>query len=227
MTRGTAPILLFATCSILVVFSSSTEAGSGTLLVDTNFINHTNIVEDFGSILDEQTFNSYVQLLKYAAEYQVSIDIPQLLLLGIQSAGKTSFIESFVGFPVGFTSPGTGTRCPVRYYLRFNSEAHQPRVKVDDKAYSAEDLRNVITARMQALGETFSEKMINVEIESSHIPNIVLVDLPGLVADEANPKKAATEKIARKFARDPQYTIVCIIRSAHDKEGVNLLRVLM
>jgi hypothetical protein len=39
---------------------------------------------------------------------------PVYAIIGLQSSGKTSLLNSLAGFTVGYHDPRTGTRCPVR-----------------------------------------------------------------------------------------------------------------
>ena len=71
----------------------------------------------------------YATLLTVQQQFGFELHVPQLVLLGAQSAGKTTFIQSIIGWKVGFTRSGTATRCPVVYELKNNS-GKRDRIKV-------------------------------------------------------------------------------------------------
>jgi hypothetical protein len=51
--------------------------------------------------------------------------LPSLCVLGMQSHGKSSLVQAFVGFPITLVQMGTGTRCPTRFYLEFKEDAEE------------------------------------------------------------------------------------------------------
>lgn len=102
--------------------------------------------------------------LQAAAQMQV----PLLALIGVQSSGKTSMVESIVGFPVGFTARGTATRCPVRYILRSASnESYAVNGRpVPDRGA----LRAAVQTHMEGLGRKFTAEVGVMSSDTSHGP---------------------------------------------------------
>eukprot|EP00913_Durusdinium_trenchii_P024317 g22830.t1 len=135
----------------------------------------------------------------------LQVPVPVLVMMGMQSAGKTSFIESgqwyggkpdpskscvgllssrvleaMVKFPVGFTDRCTGTRCPVRYILRSSSvDSYKVGGEVVKRAA---DVREKVREHMKRLAQTnsFSHEVLTVEISERNQMDMDITDLPGL-----------------------------------------------
>ena len=98
-----------------------------------------------------------LQQLGDAGQAATHMRVPLLAVLGTQSSGKTSFLESVVGWPVGFTARGTATRCPVRYILRDGPKKIYAVAGRDVSGRS--DLRAAVAGHMKALGKTFTSEV--------------------------------------------------------------------
>lgn len=116
------------------------------------------------------------------------ISLPQLVVVGAQSSGKTSVLESIV--QKNFLPRGTGivTRCPLiiklyntsikgdnKEYARFS---HKKEVKFTD----FDEVRKEILSRtVELAGEkSISSEKIYLEVYSPNVLDLVLCDLPGL-----------------------------------------------
>ncbi|CAK9020887.1 unnamed protein product [Durusdinium trenchii] len=82
-------------------------------------------------------------------DFKHKVRVPVMVITGTQSAGKTTFIEAMVGFPVGFTDRNTGTRCPVRYVLRRSEEACYK--VAGQELRGQKEVREKVTAQMKNL----------------------------------------------------------------------------
>eukprot|EP00438_Fugacium_kawagutii_P029660 Skav231650 [mRNA] locus=scaffold4482:96720:96971:- [translate_table: standard] len=82
-------------------------------------------------MLQPSWMDALVQINGYEREYNVEMDVPKIVVVGVESAGKSTLLSAIVGLPLTFTQTKTGTRCPVRYCLR--NGLHEE-VKVQGKA---------------------------------------------------------------------------------------------
>lgn len=129
------------------------------------------------------------------------VDLPQIIVCGSQSSGKSSTLESLSGisFP---TSEGLCTRFATELILRrgettdisvhINPGAGRTeKEKIDLAAFSLKtsdrrDVRNIIESAKVAMGLTgdgariFSTDVLRIELTSPDQPNLTIVDLPGL-----------------------------------------------
>jgi len=115
------------------------------------------------------------------------IDLPQIVVVGCQSSGKSSVLESIVGRDFLPRGAGIVTRRPLVLQLvhvdpedeQYGEFLHQPGVKYT----SFNDIRDEISAetdRSTGTGKNVTNQPINLCIRDSNVPNLTLVDLPGL-----------------------------------------------
>ncbi|KAI1495922.1 P-loop containing nucleoside triphosphate hydrolase protein [Biscogniauxia marginata] len=130
------------------------------------------------------------------------VDLPQIIVCGSQSSGKSSTLESLSGiaFP---TAEGLCTRFATELILR---RGDRPEIKVhiqpaptrteqerielaafDARTSEKDDFPKIIEAAKDAMGLTgtdgskiFSSDVLRIESTSPLAPNLTLVDLPGL-----------------------------------------------
>ena len=93
------PLFVVASVSILAFFAG------GAVVKDPALLRAYSAIRDLQSLGEDVNSSTYIK-------------VPMLVVMGPQSSGKTSFIESLIGWGVGYTHRNTGTRCPVRYVLR-------------------------------------------------------------------------------------------------------------
>lgn len=126
------------------------------------------------------------------------INLPQIVVVGCQSSGKSSVLESLV--QKDFLPRGSGivTRRPLVLQLIHNENQSEPReygefLHNPGQKYTNFDLiRKEIedeTDRLCGKDNTISDLPINLKVYSPHVLNLTLVDLPGLtkVATEGQP----------------------------------------
>ena len=126
-------------------------------------------------------------------------EIPQIAVIGDQSSGKSSLLNSLTGIPF---PRGTGlvTRCPtiiamqnvVNDSAKWDAEVSiisnsEGILKVDGTGHveTREDLAERISKLTEYLTKSsangFSRDSIFVKVVAADVPNLILVDLPGIV----------------------------------------------
>ena len=90
--------------------------------------------------------------------------------------------------------------------------------KLIDKALLPQRIGNrMLEISKQESG--FSFEIIRVEIVSPDVPNIVLMDLPGIIPSSVDPvKKQTVEKIVQYYARDPNYSLIVVLKCTEHHE---------
>ena len=127
-----------------------------------------------------------------------NIELPRIVSLGAQSAGKSSVIESIVGRDFLPRGSGIVTRCPLVLNLRRidqnndgNESANMGEVaeygvfhhKPDRKFYDFDEIRTEIESRtveIAGIQKAISSTEILLTIYSPKLLDLTLVDLPGL-----------------------------------------------
>lgn len=125
------------------------------------------------------------------------IAVPQVVVVGDQSSGKSSVVEAICGVPLP-RGAGLTTRCATELHLSDGGGDEE----VDPGAWRAtistsldatpvpvaapEELADAVTARTEALTDPrraggFSRERIIVHICHKDLPHLTLIDLPGLI----------------------------------------------
>ncbi|XP_048094633.1 interferon-induced GTP-binding protein Mx-like isoform X2 [Alosa alosa] len=114
--------------------------------------------------------------------------LPAIAVIGDQSSGKSSVLEALSGVAL---PRGTGivTRCPLVLKLKrvkngtqwYGMLSYQNHIKVELK--NPAEVEDAVTKAQNALageGKDISHEMINLEIHSTSVPDLTLIDLPGI-----------------------------------------------
>nr|XP_020645003.1 interferon-induced GTP-binding protein Mx2-like [Pogona vitticeps] len=113
--------------------------------------------------------------------------LPAIAVIGDQSSGKSSVLEALSGVALPRGS-GIVTRCPLALKLKKLSSGQQWKGKISylDKnlelTNASEVEREIRRAQniMAGEGVGISNKLINLEISSPEVPDLTLIDLPGI-----------------------------------------------
>uniref|UniRef100_A0A0X3PQ02 dynamin GTPase n=1 Tax=Schistocephalus solidus TaxID=70667 RepID=A0A0X3PQ02_SCHSO len=114
----------------------------------------------------------------------LNLDLPQIAVVGSQSAGKSSVLENFVGRDFLPRGSGIVTRRPLVLQLVTAASEYAEFVHLKGKTFT--DFEEVCkeieaeTDRETGPNKGISNKPINLKIYSPNVLNLTLVDLPGM-----------------------------------------------
>ena len=123
------------------------------------------------------------------------IEIPQIAVMGDQSSGKSSVLESLCGVPFP-RGAGLVTRCATqirmkkvpsgstwsaRIALSWNENQPKEAGPVSNPAELGERILQLTEHLLKASGNEFSTDSIVIDILSSDVPDLTVVDLPGII----------------------------------------------
>ena len=112
------------------------------------------------------------------------IDLPQIAVVGGQSAGKSSVLENFVGRDFLPRGSGIVTRRPLILQLMHSNQEYGEFLHLRGKIFADFlEIRKEIEAetdRTTGSNKGISPVPINLRIFSPHVLNLTLIDLPGL-----------------------------------------------
>ncbi|XP_061378778.1 dynamin-1-like protein isoform X8 [Danaus plexippus] len=169
-----------------------------------------------------------------------AIQLPQIIVLGTQSSGKSSVIESLVGRSFLPRGPGIVTRRPLILQLVYSPKdskehrsAEEGTVNLDewgkflhtkDKIYSDfDEIRKEIereTDRMAGSNKGICPEAINLKIYSTRVVNLTLVDLPGItkvpIGDQPEDIENQIRNLIVKYIANPNSIILAVTAANTD-----------
>ncbi|KAJ8727062.1 hypothetical protein PYW08_015459 [Mythimna loreyi] len=169
-----------------------------------------------------------------------AIQLPQIVVLGNQSSGKSSVIESLVGRSFLPRGPGIVTRRPLVLQLVYSPKdskehrsAEEGTVNLDewgkflhtkDKIYSDFDqMRQEIereTDRMAGNNKGICPEPISLKIFSTRVVNLTLVDLPGItkvpIGDQPEDIENQIRNLIIKYISNPNSIILAVTAANTD-----------
>ncbi|KAK7790233.1 hypothetical protein R5R35_009343 [Gryllus longicercus] len=114
----------------------------------------------------------------------MQLDLPQIAVVGGQSAGKSSVLENFVGRDFLPRGSGIVTRRPLILQLINSPTEHAEFLHCKGKKFvDFDEVRREIEAetdRVTGSNKGISNIPINLRVYSPHVLNLTLIDLPGL-----------------------------------------------
>ncbi|TGJ87368.1 hypothetical protein E0Z10_g1408 [Xylaria hypoxylon] len=167
------------------------------------------------------------------------VDLPQIIVCGDQSSGKSSVLEAISGlsFP---TKDNLCTRFATELILRRNpvvgvdihiipshdrSEDEKKELEAFHYRQEALDIGHVVEAAKQAMGldssnKVFSTDILRIEISGPTQPHLTMVDLPGLFLagnkDQSEDDATVVETLVLSYMRKPRSIILAVVSAKSD-----------
>ncbi|EFC37672.1 Mx protein [Naegleria gruberi] len=148
---------------------------------------------------------------------------PNIVVVGEQSAGKSSVLEYLSGVKF-VTGQDMVTRCPLQLRMnhsygeeakaivksaKIESPIEIPNPESEDGAKLLDDtIRNI--TQLHIGNETVANELIEVQVISPHVPDLTLVDLPGLITKSSKDNPYLAENI-RELVRKNMTEKDCIL----------------
>lgn len=166
------------------------------------------------------------------------IDLPQIVVIGSQSCGKSSLLEMLIGEEFLPKGEGIVTRCPILIQMTRDKTLTRNRVRFGhqkDKVFedfrAARDEIIAQTERLAGKNKGVSSEPIVAKVEGPQVLPLSFVDLPGLTRIPVNgqPENIETQilELNHKFVDDPNTIIVAISSANNDIANSESLKLAM
>ncbi|KAM8752175.1 dynamin-1-like protein isoform 4-T4 [Acanthopagrus schlegelii] len=176
------------------------------------------------------------------------IQLPQIVVVGTQSSGKSSVLESLVGRDILPRGTGVVTRRPLILQLvhidpedrrksneenGIEGEEWGKFLHTKNKIYTDfEEIRQEIeaeTERLSGNNKGISDEPIHLKIFSPHVVNLTLVDLPGItkvpVGDQPKDIEIQIRELIFKYISNPNSIILAVTAANTDMATSEALKV--
>ncbi|KAJ8132968.1 hypothetical protein O1611_g656 [Lasiodiplodia mahajangana] len=167
------------------------------------------------------------------------VDLPQIIVCGDQSSGKSSVLEAISGlsFP---TKDNLCTRFATELILRRNpvvglkvsiipshdrSEVEKQRLKAFEYRQVSLNLSEVVEAAKRTMGldgshNVFSKDTLRVEVSGPTQPHLTMVDLPGLFSagnkDQSTADAELVQDLVLSYMEQPRSVILAVVSAKND-----------
>ncbi|KAF4674614.1 hypothetical protein FOL47_009005 [Perkinsus chesapeaki] len=164
---------------------------------------------------------------------QKIINLPRIVVVGTQSSGKSSVLESIVGLDFLPRGDGVVTRRPLELRLVHLSESdHKPDdawavfpEKPDKKFTDFDEVRKEIerlTDVAAGANKGIVDDPIVMTIYATAAPDLTLIDLPGITrvpvkgSDQKEDIEKVTKDMTYRYIRDPRTIILAVLAANQD-----------
>ena len=150
----------------------------------------------------------------------VAFPIPQFILIGKQSVGKSRLVESFAGETFNFVSGTLGSRRPTVLEFRNNPNLSVADWQILDgrthqwRTHPIHEVMRIVGDAHQSLGNSVSADPVYVRVESPYCVDMQIVDLPGFrdFALDKDKQELADqiETLVYQFMSDTRNVMLCV-----------------
>ena len=210
-----------------------------------NVYNYFNTQDNFNILGKDQQILKIGNILNSIFINRTDMNIPKLVVVGSQSSGKSSILNSILGLDILPTGTNMVTRGPLQLELiqSFNDikavfgeyingewitikqiELNSPNPTKEQKKDISSVIRS-ITNEYAGEGMNITNQPIYLRIFSPNIPNLSLVDLPGLTmvacTDKGQPKDIKTKirTLISSYISDKSSIIMAVMPARTDIEA--------
>ena len=149
---------------------------------------------------------------------EANLNLARMVVIGDQSAGKSSVISEISGieFP---NASGICTKRPIVVHTKRNLERADTQFTIDNEVVEREELTTrIMTIQRDSLGEhQVDPNPIEVKAEGPDCKNLVLVDLPGII--HSGEGRSEVREMIRKYIAPKETLIIVVTEAKQDTEG--------
>jgi len=193
------------------------------------------------NLMDNNLLNICSQLSELG--YEDKIEIPQIVVCATQSAGKSNTLNNIINYQILPVGKVMTTKTPIRVELR-NNDKEDISIGyivnsnfIEKYSYLLNKIdydiieNNITTITNTFIGDEYgiSNKEIIIKLNSKNIPNLNLIDLPGLIAINKTEvdTKSQIRNLVKEYILKPNIIILGIFPARLDLEtdyGLELIK---
>jgi len=196
---------------------------------------------DVARTMYRSSYGRIVKSVKRASTLSAtSLKLPRIVVVGSESAGKSSTLERIAGVSLFPRDAKICTRMPIRLSLINDDDA--PRASVTLKFPGREDQSVHESQAAAAIGKLMRQVVppgsgvidteLTVEIRKASVPTLDLIDLPGIVAASIEGEPAdmmqKTRAITERYLRDSNTIVVAVVPAnitrVRDSQAIQLVQ---
>ncbi|KAF4684657.1 hypothetical protein FOZ60_007425 [Perkinsus olseni] len=150
----------------------------------------------------------------------VDFPLPQFILIGKQSVGKSRLIEALAGEQFNFVNGSLGSRRPTVLEFRNVQQNKHSRWYVMDKKtnkwqeHPLSEVTKIIGEAHESLGASVTDEPVYVRVESPYCVDMQIVDLPGFrdfALDKEKQQLAdQIDNLVMRFMQDTRNVMLCV-----------------
>eukprot|EP01127_Copromyxa_protea_P016077 TRINITY_DN4719_c0_g1_i5.p1 TRINITY_DN4719_c0_g1~~TRINITY_DN4719_c0_g1_i5.p1 ORF type:complete len:420 (-),score=58.56 TRINITY_DN4719_c0_g1_i5:1350-2609(-) len=165
-----------------------------------------------------------------SADFGVNVSAPEIVVVGMQSDGKSSFIEGLLGFQFNLVDTNIGTRRPLvlqmvndpsrrdaRCRFRHESVVGETEDSFEEREIPVSALSSEIIRRTESIAgrdkNMVSSKPIFLRVEFNGCANLTIIDTPGFRLGGDETLQRDIEEMVMELIRPPHRIIVCLEQS--------------
>ncbi|KAL4503241.1 hypothetical protein ABPG72_000847 [Tetrahymena utriculariae] len=153
--------------------------------------------------------------------------LPQIVVIGSQSTGKSSLLESIVGQEILPRGKGIVTRRPIEIQLKNQPNAEQDYVEFSErrgeKITDMDQVRKMIdedTEKIAGKNKAISNVPLRIKFYSKNVVDLILVDLPGMtknpVGDQPQDIEQQILNLIEPYIKNPNSIIMAVSKGSDD-----------
>jgi GTP-binding protein EngB required for normal cell division len=166
---------------------------------------------DFGEI------KKIMSTIFSSEELENEYKLPKILMIGGESAGKSSVLENITKCHIFPRDAKTCTKCPVKVLLNNSKENALCKISIneEEKEIPESEIYTYLDSYMKTLKDIVDYE-ITLKITKKNYPNIELYDLPGIVAHPPEKSKKSLE-LVKKYLEEDNAIIICTVPATSER----------
>jgi len=160
---------------------------------------------------------------RHVERFGMKLDTPEFVVVGMQSDGKSSFIEALLGFQFNIINSTIGTRRPLIIQMKSDINAKEPICcfkKENELEFEppikVEELTNEIIKRTNdkcGIGDNVSKEPIVLRVNYINSSNLTIIDTPGFRIGGDDKIKNDIKNMVKDLIKDQSRMIICLEQS--------------